>query len=297
MKKTHSWEVRKRAFAMWQNLGFLPWRKPKAPKSNKPARRSKGGDFYKGAFDNIPFLNDDAKRTFSHLLLRPGYMIRDYISGEHERYLAPLTALIIFYAFFALVSSVLEPVQQRNRDPFQLSTEYVLEEGIQPEKSEPFLQNVVNVVREGYIWLHLDEFPEEVDTQRESSLAALEATLRSQGIPLFLGEFIFLWLAMSVALRRYNLGMSACAAASAYVLCQFCIFMFLALVLSLGQKTELGVFLMGILLFIDYRQMLDIKKKPAFWLTVKTGLIYLCFSILFYILVGLVLLLISLARM
>jgi len=29
------------------------------------------------AFDDIPFLNDDAKRTFAHLLLRPGYMIRD----------------------------------------------------------------------------------------------------------------------------------------------------------------------------------------------------------------------------
>ncbi|MCR5409155.1 MAG: DUF3667 domain-containing protein [Bacteroidales bacterium] len=27
-------------------------------------------------------------RTFTHLLLRPGYMIRDYINGAHERYLA-----------------------------------------------------------------------------------------------------------------------------------------------------------------------------------------------------------------
>ena len=90
----HRSAVRRRAFAIWQKLGFLPWSKDKA-KSHK-------GDFYRGAFDTIPFLNDDAKRTFVHLLLRPGYMIRDYIKGQHERYLAPLTSLIIFYAFFAL---------------------------------------------------------------------------------------------------------------------------------------------------------------------------------------------------
>ena len=87
--------ARKRAFAIWQKLGYLPWRKEKKTREGKASR-----DFYKGAFNDIPFLNDDAKRTFQQLLLRPGHMIRDYISGQHERYLAPFTALIIFYAFF-----------------------------------------------------------------------------------------------------------------------------------------------------------------------------------------------------
>ena len=96
--KKHSISVRVRAFAIWQKLGYLPWKKA-------PAKDGQGGSgsFYKGAFDSIPFLNDDAKRTFTHLLFRPGYMIRDYIRGDHERYLAPLTALIIFYAFFSLI--------------------------------------------------------------------------------------------------------------------------------------------------------------------------------------------------
>ncbi|MBR5072553.1 MAG: DUF3667 domain-containing protein, partial [Bacteroidales bacterium] len=93
--------VRFRAFRIWQKLGFMPWSKHKS--------KSRKGDFYKGAFDSIPFLNDDAKRTFVHLLLRPGHMIRDYINGQHERYLAPLTSLIIFYAFFALISSIVNP--------------------------------------------------------------------------------------------------------------------------------------------------------------------------------------------
>jgi len=110
-KKKHSFKSRRRAFAIWQKLGYFPWHKPREKKARK-----RFGDFYKGAFDSIPFLNDDAKRTFSQLLLRPGYMIRDYIKGAHERYLAPLTALIVFYAFFALVAAVLQPVQQHKKE-------------------------------------------------------------------------------------------------------------------------------------------------------------------------------------
>ena len=84
--------------------------------------------------------------------------------------------------------------------------------------------------------------------------------------------------------KKYDVSVSGAAAASAYVLCQFCIFMFLALILSLGQKTELGVLVMGILLFIDYRQWLGVSRKKAFGLTLKTGLIYLFLCIAFYLL-------------
>ena len=89
-------------------LGENPWKKQRAAKKE-------GKDFYKGAFDSIPFLNDDAKRTFVHLLLRPGYMIRDYVGGKHDRYLTPLAALIIFYAFFTLISSSLILTSIRKR--------------------------------------------------------------------------------------------------------------------------------------------------------------------------------------
>ena len=299
MKKTHSWEVRKRAFVMWQNLGFLPWRKPKASKSDKPKRRSKGGDFYKGAFDNIPFLNDDAKRTFSHLLLRPGYMIRDYINGAHERYLAPLTALIVFYAFFALVSSVLQPVQQRvhertenNIDGTKDSVKVDLPIGsMQVDQDNPYAiqmtARIAQIVQRGYVLLHLDQYPEEVDTQRESSLAAFEAALRSQGIPLFLSEFFFLWLAMGVVLRRYRMGMSAYAAASAYVLCQFCFFMLFTVLLSWGAQTTISLMLMFVLLVVDYHQWLGESWKKSIGLGIRTGIWYG----LFY---GLLLMLISL---
>ena len=291
-KKKHSFKVHRRAFAIWQKLGYLPWRKKKEKKEKKGS-----GDFYKGAFDSIPFLNDDAKRTFVQLLLRPGYMIRDYIKGAHERYLAPLTALIIFYAFFALVSAVLQPVQRqgpRSRSHFQM--ENVEQDEVQNPK---FLKQVISaakIIDEGWVYLHLDQFPDEVDTQHEQSLAALEGTLRSQGIPLFIGQFFLLWFAMSWALRRYKLQMSATAAASAYVLCQFSFFMLFVVLATFGKETTISVTLMLILLVWDYHQWLDASYKKSLRLAISTGIRFVLLFIAVLLLVAGVAYLVALAR-
>ena len=280
-KKKHAFKSRLRAFAIWQKLGYLPWRKRKEKKDRK-----RSGDFYKGAFDSIPFLNEDAKRTFSHLLFRPGYMIRDYIKGAHERYFAPLTALIVFYAFFALVSAVMQPVQLSRKD-FNPIGNLDVKDFEKPEQAERFLllKNTLGTIQKGWVYLHLDQYPEEVDTQHESSLAALEGTLRSQGIPLFAGQFFLLWVAMSLALRRYKLRMSAYAAASAYILCQFSFFMLFALLFSFGKSAEIGVILILVLLMWDYHQWLGAPWKKSFWLVLKTGL---CYGLLFGLVVLLV---------
>ena len=278
-KKIHSFKSRLRALTIWQKLGYLPWRKPKEKKVRK------SGDFYKGAFDSIPFLNDDAKRTFSHLLLRPGYMIRDYIKGAHERYLAPLTALIVFYAFFALVSAVVQPVEQQKREksPFHVNRDNAKVElemngdSLAVDKlnhARDLIFNTMSVLDKGWLYLHLDQYPEEVDTQHESALAALEGTLRSQGIPLFLSQFFFLWLAMALALRRYKQGMSAYAAASAYILCQFSFFMLFALLFSFGRSSSIGILLMLALLVWDYHQWLGIGYKRSLRRALATGINY-----------------------
>ena len=269
-KKKHSFDTRKRAFTIWQKLGYLPWHKKKEKKEKKGTR-----DFYKGAFDTIPFLNDDAKRTFVQLLLRPGYMIRDYIKGAHEQYLAPLTSLIVFYAFFALVSAVLQPVQKRaEKSPFHVNMGNIeLADDSQREQFN-LLVSTLGVLDKGWLYLHLDQFPDEVDTQHEASLAALEGTLRNQGIPLFLGQFFLLWLSMAWALRRYKLKMAATAAASAYVLCQFSFFMLFAVLATFGKETSISVTLMLILLVWDYHQWLDAGYKKSFRLAVSTGIRY-----------------------
>ena len=277
-KKKRSIRVRLRAFRIWQELGFFPWRK------EKKARKQRKKDFYKGAFDDIPFLNDDAKRTFAHLLLRPGYMIRDYVSGQHERYLAPLTALIIFYAFFALISAVLQPVQQQKKDPFEnigitiknaedSAKEYKAEKGQTEEQEKTALTKTYQLLHKGYLYLHLDEFPEEVDTRHEASIAAFESKLRSQGIPLFLGRFLVLWLAMWLALRkRHRQRLSACATASAYALCQLSFFMLFMLLLSFGRQTSVSIGLLLALLVIDYHQWLGLTWRKSIGRAVATGI-------------------------
>lgn len=279
-RKKHPIRVRLRAFRIWRELGFFPWRK------EKKARKARKQDFYKGAFDDIPFLNDDAKRTFAHLLLRPGYMIRDYVSGQHERYLAPLTALIIFYAFFALIAAVLQPIQQEKKNPFEniditientekSVEEYMAEKGETEERQQTILLKTYKILRAGYLYLHLDEFPDEVDTRHEASIAAFESKLRSQGIPLFLGKFLLLWIAMWLALRkRYRQRLSACATASAYVLCQFSFFMLFALLTSLGEKSTVSAGLMLVLMTVDYHQWLGIPWRKSVKRAIATGIRY-----------------------
>ena len=200
----------------------MPWSKSRS--------RSRKGDFYKGAFDTIPFLNDDAKRTFVHLLLRPGYMIRDYIKGQHERYLAPLTSLIIFYAFFALISAIVNP-------------EY---SSYHPEAS-----SASRAARDSVLLVSTPQ------TNPADSLSESD----------FIGQ-------QAAALGK-DMNKSACAATAAYVLCQFCFFMFFSLFFAVEEKGEIGVGLMAVLLAIDYVQLFGLGWKKSLGLTIKTGWYYL----------------------
>ena len=285
---------RLRLWAIWSKLGFSPWRKPK-----KESRKQRDG-VYIGTKEAIPFMNDDAKRTLSHLLLRPGYMMRDYIlRGDHERYLAPFTALLVFYSVFTLIVAVVQPRMPQNsiaeniiRETEQINVQV---DSTHEHRRQAFM-SILETIREALYLTRLDLHPELVDTSWKASLAAVEGDLRSKGVPLFLGSFLMLWMSMAFLLRKRGVSVSGSAAASAYVLCQFCIFMFLALLFSFGNNSNLGILVMGALLFIDYRQMLGLKNRPAFWLTVKTGLVYILIEIIFYTLLAVSLVLLALAR-
>ncbi len=308
MSRVSNWiQPRLRLWAIYRELGYVPWRKQRETKQNKDG-------IFKGTGEAIiPFLNNDAKRTFSHLFLRPGFMIRDYIRGQHERYLAPFTALLVFYSVFTLLVAVVQPgkIKKTFSDGILESIESgVAKADIESEhltfkidslsgndKGEKILKSLFNTAVQSVILTHLDIYPEKADTPWKESLAAVEGDLRSKGIPLFLGNFLLLWFAMVWLLRKkHNVSVSGAAAASAYVLCQFCVFMFLALLVTFGKSADLGVFVMGILLFIDYRQWLGLGNRPALKLTIKTGLIYLLVTILFYFLLSMVLVAIALIR-
>ena len=304
-------KARIRAFHIWQILGINPWKRPKAGKKKKEGDL-KG--FVKGSFDSIPFMNDDAKRTFVHLLLRPGYMIRDYINGKHEIYLAPLTSLIIFYAFFTLVSSVAKPEMRTWESGTGESIESVTKGaepagtgvavGLEDEEDEedgddtvakeenPRVKAAINTLtflKDTYKLLDLDRHPERIDTPRKASLAALESALRSQGIPLFLGGFLILWMALAIKLRKYGINISAAAAASAYIQCQFCFFMLFTLLLTWGKSTSLGLGLICLLMVFDYHQLLGTGWKKSFWLTVGTGITIAIISVFLFLIAAAIL--------
>ena len=308
MSKLGKWlKPRLRLWAIYRELGYVPWRRPRETKQNKDG-------IFKGTGEAIiPFLNDDAKRTISHLFLRPGYMIRDYIRGDHEHYLAPFTALLVFYSVFTLLMAVVQPgavkstfadgiIEGLEDNDFRIDLT-VNDKTIQmdsstvSDRSNRVIQSLMSTAAQSVLLTHLDLYPDRADTPWKESLAAVEGDLRSKGIPMFLGNFLLLWLAMVWLLRKkYDVSVSGAAAASAYVLCQFCVFMFLALLVTLGKSSQLGVFVMGILLFIDYRQWLGIGNKKALGLTIRTGLIYLLVSILFYFLLSLVIIAVALVR-
>ena len=295
--KRHSFKVRRRAFHIWQLLGYSPWKSEWTVADDEPEGNVKG--FYRGAFDSIPFLNDDAKRTFVHLLLRPGYMIRDYIKGKHDIYLAPLTSLIIFYAFFSLVSSIAHPDFDGKKEQSQVEVSDSLKnkisvslsfgnDSVKTDKDEEIKTKAVRMsqlVSVADTLMYLDRYPEAINSRKRASLAAFESALRSQGINYFLGIFLLMWPAMRIALRKQSVGWAASATASAYILCQFSFFMLFVLILSLGQKNEIGLFFMGLLIMIDYHQLLQTGYRKSFWLTVKTGLYMSLLFALFFSLV------------
>jgi len=293
MKKIkQSLSVWLRAFKIWQKLGNGIWVQP----ANEKTKEKKV--FFSGAFDSIPFLNDDAKRTFVHLLFRPGYMIRDYIGGKCDIYLAPLTSLIIFYSFLALLSPLINVETNHNTDN-EIEINIANDGGRiaaysnHPDNAvnrgdtviENKMQRVIDNIYLGWSLLHLDQKRELVDTPWKARLAAFENSLRNQGIPMFIGYFLLLWLAIYAGLsRKYGIKLAASATVSAYVLCQICFFKLFVMLFTLGRSIDVGFVLTFLILTVDYHQLLGVSYKRSCLLTIKTGVLYLSAFVLFIIL-------------
>ena len=137
------------------------------------------------------------------------------------------------------------------------------------------MPQIVRIIEENRYIFSLDKHPEAVDSPAKASLAAFEGTLRSQGVYMFLGNFLMLWLAMYLSLKKRGMSLSASAAVAAYVLCQFSFFMLFNLLLTWGKSSKIGFFLMAVLLIIDYRQLFGETWKGSFRLAVRTGFMYL----------------------
>ena len=301
-----------RRFRHWQLTGVMGKAEAEAEALEQAADRTldqaaESGsvkEFYSGSFDSIPFFNEDAKRTFVHLLLRPGYMIRDYLRGQRDRYLAPLTSLIIFYAFLALIASVTAPYSTAD-DPMtewakgifagayqeQLSDEAWAPDTLMAVAPDPAaaaramkardkVLGMNRFIAETYVLLHLDTLHDEVNTRLEQSIAAVEAALRGKGVPRFLGHLISLSLCVWLAFRRrYGFSFSASAVTASYILCQFCFFMFFSILVTLGRNDDIGGLLTAALMWVDFHQLLGISWKRSLWETIRIVLLQLAFGV------------------
>lgn len=281
-------------YSIYCELGYVPWRKPA-----KPRTRKKKNGTYLGGRELIPFMNDDAKRTISQLVFRPGYMMRDYVvKGDHEHYLAPLTALLVFFSVFTLMLSILQPTKSEKGLFQRIVDSADTELTFAPDSTATGTDSLTlaarssqigKMFREIVILAHLDSYPDKADKPWKKSLAAFESNLRSKGVQMFLGNFLWLWLLLWVILRKkYHISFSGAAAIAAYILCQLCVFKMLWLLVTFGKHSEPSILFCAILLVIDYHQLLGIPYKKACKLTLKTGLLYVLYLFLLVILIALV---------
>jgi len=278
----------RRMYSIYCELGYIPWKKP-----FKIRKRKKKEGVYMGGRELIPFINEDGKRTVSHLLLRPGYMMRDYVvRGDHENYFAPLTALLVFYSVFTLLLAIVQPGEQKpwitqdrinslRSASFEFETDSTMFRPGVVERSKLISNRVADVI----VLCNMDQYPEEADKPWEQSLAAFESNLRSKGVPMFLWGFLSLWFLLWLALRKHKISFSGAAAVSAYVMCQFCVVKLLVLLLTLKHPADVDLLIYAALLTIDFHQLLGIRVGKAFRLTLKTGLRFVFYLVLLVILV------------
>lgn len=300
--------AKRRLFRIWQHLGHNPFVKreqnlplitcsscgqeydtPYCPYCGQARGVQKG--FFSQSFDSVPFLNDDAKNTFLHLLLRPGYMMRDYLHGQSSRYLAPMTSLIIFYAFLVLMMSVISPAYERDQDSYRapISIDFAQSDvqGNEYNESPTLLMRTLTNIERIHVLMTLDQHPESVDTKAKASVAAFESALRSQGITEFLGQLLFLTFSIWVVFARgYGLSFSASATIASYFLCQKCFLKMLILLLTLGKSSSLGLLIWLVVMSIDLKQLFQLgwgkSVLKSLLVTLMSGMLYIfIYSLLF----------------
>lgn len=61
-------------------------------------------------------INNEFGRTVTELLYRPGYMIRDFISGKRVKYCPPFQSLFILAALYIMAVQIVDPAALRNNE-------------------------------------------------------------------------------------------------------------------------------------------------------------------------------------
>lgn len=234
-----------------------------------------GKEFWRGTMHSaIPVFSGETTNTILHLVFRPGYMMREYLRGKHERILSPMTALIIFFAFLMVINNMVGKQELNYADIFRLFRERMEgEDVLDNQQFEQWLYALLDILTRCYQFLHLDQFPELIKNHALQVLAGLEGWLRAQGVFTFLRWMVLLMLGLwTVGHRRYHLSLSAAATIGAYMLCQVCIYNFAFTLFTLGEKTTPVWLIIG-LLWINLYQLMGIGCKRTTGYTIRLLLV------------------------
>ena len=101
---------------------------------------------------------------------------------------------------------------------------------------------------------------------------------------------------VTIPVSKYKLGMSACAAISAYILCQFSFFMLFAVLFTWGESTSVAFWLMAVLLTIDFCQLLGISIKKSLRRVLSVGFHYAMWYFLILLLVSIAVIAVALFK-
>jgi len=302
-KKTSRYAVWKRYFSIWRHTGNRPFatqnRKilpetecqncgtllstPFCPNCGTEHPLQGKGSFFQGTFDDIPFANGNAMNTLKGLLLRPGYMIRDYLHGRRRQYLAPMTALILFYAFYVLLTGFF-PTPPGKEKPFwrtlyedEFHYEVQTDGGIRSDTTamDALSERLIPLFRETVKWTHLDQLPEEANTPFRRFVANAENLYHSKGIDLFLIHFLLITIAVWLIFKKKEkFTFSASATTAAFIVCQFCFFHMFFLFANGNSDHDLGICLLCAILAVDFHELFGYKWKKSIWKAIQTGIVY-----------------------
>ncbi len=257
--------------------------------------------------------------TIVRLILYPGYLIKDYLEGKREGILPPVTAVLLFFSFYVLIGDALGykgsnsieidlPENPTVVEPSgQSDAETVSEEIITPdepgstaadftsgltdgfkgenhyEKKEDIIgaHSIIKPIAAIYDWLTLYERPDSIDSKFKQVVATAETWIRGQGVFSFFTDFLLFFPAFWLLFRK-RFSLSQSATATAYILCQRCIFKIFAVIVTLGESNSLGFVVGTALLSLVFHQLLSIGWKEGIR---KAFMYWICFILVIIVLV------------
>lgn len=228
-----------------------------------------GREFFRGTIGSaMPIFDGVTGQTIIQLLLRPGYMMREYLRGKRNDVLSPLPALVVFFAFLMILGGMIGIQDSNMAEELQVVRERLLADStLTNQAATQWILGMVDMLSGCYRFMNMDQFPEMVDTPAEHVLAGVEGWLRSQGVFTFVWWIVLLMLGLWTVGHKYKLTLSVAATIGAYMLCQWCIYEFVFMLFSLGIRS-VPAWLIMLLAWVNIHQLLGAGWKRSLGYTV-----------------------------